>query len=260
MTKASQGKLCLPQLRGAGRKRSDEAISPLSHTPVQREILLSVDDGEAAQGSCLSILLFPPFSVILFGTLLFFGLTRINFISTLNESSQNNTTLAPLFTPEILHWEREILQWAAELRLDPNLVATVMQIESCGNPYAISSAGAMGLFQVMPYHFTENENPYSPNTNAVRGLDYLNAALAVSNGDVGMALAGYNGGIHGASRPESEWAPETIDYKYWGENIYADAAAGQRSSPTLDEWLGAGGASLCAQAAQRVADVRQARP
>ncbi len=223
---------------------------------MQREILLSVDDGEAAQGSCLSILLFPPFSVILFGALLFFSLTRFNFISLPNESSPTNATLTHLFTPEVLHWEKVILQWAAEFRLDPNLVATVMQIESCGNPNAISSAGAMGLFQVMPYHFAENENPFSPNTNARRGLDYLSAALEKYNGDIGMALAGYNGGINGASRPESEWAQETIDYKYWGENIYADAAAGLQSSPTMDEWLGAGGASLCAQAAQRVADVR----
>ncbi len=155
-----------------------------------------------------------------------------------------------------MHWEPEIIQWAKDKNIDPNLVATVMQIESCGAPDAVSSAGAMGLFQVMPYHFSQGEDPFSPNTNASRGLDYLSAALEKYNGDVGTALAGYNGGINGASRPQSEWAQETIDYKYWGENIYADAAAGRQSSPTLDEWLAAGGASLCAQAEQREAYVR----
>jgi soluble lytic murein transglycosylase-like protein len=219
-----------------------------SHTPVEREILLSVDDREVAQGSCLSIFLWPPFSALLFGTLLFLGLIRINFSQTISENSQASGTLAPIFTPQVLNWEKEIIIWASEVELDPNLVATVMQIESCGDPNAISPAGAMGLFQVMPYHFAANEDPYAPDTNAVRGLDYLRAALEKYNGEVGMALAGYNGGINGASRPQSEWAQETIDYKYWGENIYADAAAGRQSSPVLEEWLSAGGASLCAQA------------
>jgi hypothetical protein len=221
---------------------------------VEREILLSVEDGEAAQGSCLSIFLWPPFSAVLFGALLLLGLTRISSTSTITRSDFNGT-LARVFTPQVLQWENEIQQWASNLDLDPNLVATVMQIESCGNPNALSSVGAMGLFQVMPYHFTPNEDPYLPDTNAERGLDYLRSALKKYNGDTGMALAGYNGGINGASRPQSEWAQETIDYKYWGENIYADAATGRLSSPVLEEWLAAGGASLCAQAQPRVAAV-----
>ncbi len=161
-----------------------------------------------------------------------------------------------MFMPQVLIWENEILRWASETDLDPNLVATVMQLESCGNPNAISSAGAIGLFQVMPYHFAGTEDPFVPNTNAARGLNYLHSALEKYNGDVGMALAAYNGGINGANRPQSEWAQQTIDYKYWGENIYADAATGLTSSPTLNEWLAAGGASLCAQAELQVAAAR----
>ena len=199
----------------------------------------------------LRILLFPPFSVILFGTLLFFGLIRIP-VSDRN-SDPSIGTLALIFTPQVLRWQPEIIQWSEENNLDPNLVSTVMQIESCGNPDAVSSAGAIGLFQVMPYHFKEGENPYSPSTNALRGLNYLHSSMQTYSGDIGLALAGYNGGINGASLPQSEWAQETIDYKYWGENIYADAATGRRSSPTLDDWLAAGGASLCAQAEQRLA-------
>jgi len=202
----------------------------------------------------MRILLFPPFSVILFGGLLFLGLIRIP-VSGVNRA-QSFGELAPLFTPEVLYWQPEIIEWSQENNLDPNLVATVMQIESCGNPNAVSSAGAIGLFQVMPYHFNENEDPYSPSINALRGLDYLRSSLETYTGDVGLALAGYNGGINGASRPPSEWAQETVDYKYWGENIYSDAAAGRQSSPTLAEWLAAGGASLCAQAELHVAAAR----
>lgn len=213
-----------------------------------------MDDGEAAQrGGCLSILLWPPFSAVLAGALLLFGLIRIPIQTNLKSSSLE---LSSLFTPQVLYWKTEILQWAKEYDLNPNLIAAVMQIESCGDPSAVSSAGAMGLFQVMPYHFAKGENPYSPNTNASRGLNYLRQSLDSFTGDIALALAGYNGGIQGANRPQSEWARETIDYKFWGENIYADAAAGYQSSPTLDNWLAAGGASLCAQAEQRVAATR----
>jgi soluble lytic murein transglycosylase-like protein len=188
---------------------------------------------------------------MVFGSLLFWGLTQFSFFSTAAPPSHGQ--LAPFFAPQVQRWEPQILAWAAEHDLDPNLVATVMQIESCGNPRATSRAGAMGLFQVMPYHFASGENAYEPATNAARGLDYLRRSLNAFSGNAAMALAGYNGGINGASRPSSLWAQETIDYQYWGENIYADAAAGRSESPVLAEWLGAGGASLCAQADEALA-------
>jgi soluble lytic murein transglycosylase-like protein len=217
---------------------------------MQSEVLLSAahQDGEAAQASsCLSILLWPPFSTLLAGAILLFVLIQFPIPANLQPSTYK---LSTFFTPQVLSWESEIIDWAEERKLDPNLVATVMQIESCGDPHAVSGAGAMGLFQVMPYHFGDGEDPYSPNINATRGLDYLLNSLENFSGDVGLALAGYNGGIGGASRPRSEWAQETIDYEYWGKNIYAEAIAGRTESPTLEAWLAAGGASLCAQAAQ----------
>jgi len=67
-----------------------------------------------------------------------------------------------------------------------------------------------------------------------------------------LGFAGYNGGITGASRPESQWAKETQRYVYWGTGIYEDAIQGKARSDRLDEWLGRGGASLCNQAAQRL--------
>jgi hypothetical protein len=160
-------------------------------------------------------------------------------------------SLNKLFTDEVLYWEENIYRWAAHWDLDPNLVATVMQIESCGDPQALSRAGAMGLFQVMPYHFTETEAPYNPETNSLRGMAYLRQALDTYH-SVRLGLASYNGGIGTAAKPESNWPNETIRYVYWGLNIYQDTVEGKTSSPTLDEWLASGGASLCAQARQRL--------
>ncbi len=159
--------------------------------------------------------------------------------------------LSQIFTPEVQYWGKRILAWSEEWGLDPNLVATVMQIESCGDPLATSHAGAMGLFQVMPYHFEAGENSYDPATNARRGLGYLSDSLA-THITPRLALAGYNGGINGVKRPEYQWANETVRYAYWGSGIYAEASAGDQESATLNEWLNAGGASLCAQARQRL--------
>jgi soluble lytic murein transglycosylase-like protein len=166
-------------------------------------------------------------------------------------AGQSQSGLSQLFTPEVLYWEENILRWAANWDLDPNLVAAVMQIESCGDPTALSPAGAIGLFQVMPYHFQSSDNPYHPETNALRGMAYLKEAFD-TYGSIRLSLAGYNGGIAGAAKPENTWSDETSGYVYWGTNIYQDAAAGRNSSPTLDEWLISGGASLCSQADLRL--------
>ena len=160
--------------------------------------------------------------------------------------------LAAVFTPEVRRWTSEILTWAAPYGLDPNLVATVMQIESCGWPAAVSTSGAQGLFQVMPFHFDPGEAMQDPATNARRGLDYLALGLQRAGGDVGRALAGYNGGHSQIGRDPALWPAQTQRYWYWGTGIYADAASGQPTSPRLEEWLASGGASLCARAAATV--------
>lgn len=162
------------------------------------------------------------------------------------------TTLAPIFTPEVQHWASKIESWSATFKLDPNLVATVMQIESCGAPNVVSGSGAQGLFQVMPDHFASGEDSLDPDTNAARGLAYLALGLARASGDTGLALAGYNGGHSMIGRDSSLWPAQTQRYWYWGTGIYQDARSGQPQSARLQEWLKAGGASLCTQASSQL--------
>ncbi len=166
-------------------------------------------------------------------------------------------TLSAVFTPEVRRWEPQIVTWATAYGLDPNLVATVMQIESCGNPVVASNAGAQGLFQVMPFHFAAGENMLDPETNAARGLDYLSRGLQLAGGQVGLALAGYNGGHSQIGRDSSLWPAETQRYYYWGTGIYEEASAGATESARLSEWLAAGGASLCVRAAAQQAPQAQ---
>ncbi|HVN54493.1 MAG TPA: transglycosylase SLT domain-containing protein [Anaerolineaceae bacterium] len=160
--------------------------------------------------------------------------------------------LAPLYTEEIQHWGPFIQSWASEYALDPNLVATVMQIESCGDPQAGSQSGATGLFQVMPFHFKSGEDPFDPETNARRGLNYLRRSFEKAGGDARLALAGYNGGIGLIQADSATWPVETRRYAAWGAAIYADARQGVAESQTLQDWLGNGGSRLCRQAARRL--------
>ncbi|VAW43639.1 hypothetical protein MNBD_CHLOROFLEXI01-1069 [hydrothermal vent metagenome] len=160
--------------------------------------------------------------------------------------------ISAVFSDEVKYWEADIVRWAGEHNLDPDMVATVMQIESCGDPQALSIAGAQGLFQVMPFHFTAGEAMLDPNTNARRGMNYLTERLVQTNGDVGKAFAGYNGGHVAAGGSWDSWANETQRYFVWSTGIYEDAKAGLTQSPTLQQWYAAGGTSLCQQAATRL--------
>ncbi len=208
-------------------------------------------------GGCLPVLaIIPPLAVLVLSSLLlwfwFDASMHISGDIPLLSLGSAQTEIAPLFTPEVQYWASDIAAWADKRSLDPNMVATVMQIESCGDPQARSSVGAQGLFQVMPFHFETSENPLNPDTNAKRGLAHLNASLEAHGGDVRLAFAAYNAGINGSKRAEALWPAETIRYTRWAMGIYADAQTGEKHSPTLDEWLARGGASLCAQAAERL--------
>ena len=161
---------------------------------------------------------------------------------------QPQAELAPFFAPSVQHWSGRIQGWADQHALDPQLLATVMQIESCGHPTAVSSAGARGLFQVMPFHFEDGEDPFDPHTNARRGGSFLSYCQELAGGAVGETLACYNGGPAIFSRPKERWSAETQQYFRWGVGIYSEAIAQHSTSPTLTQWLAAGGQHLCTQA------------
>ncbi|HSG42642.1 MAG TPA: transglycosylase SLT domain-containing protein [Anaerolineales bacterium] len=212
---------------------------------------VATDDGSG----CLSLFSLPIFAVFVitfFITALSLSAPVATFASQQPQQTPSTGSLSPIFTREIQHWADDISRWANASSLDPNLVAVVMQIESCGDPRALSSAGAMGLFQVMPFHFQSGENPYNPDTNALRGMNYLANSLNTARGNVRLALAGYNGGIGVITRGEWTWASETMRYVYYGAPIYEDARAGLASSPKLEEWYRKYGAGLCRQASNRL--------
>ncbi len=214
---------------------------------------------ETDNSGCLSFYLLPPLGVLLIACLL--AVFALNIpTQTFADTPSTGTVpsaISPIFTREVQHWGSDITRWADASSLDPNLVAVIMQIESCGDPRALSGAGAMGLFQVMPFHFRLGENPYNPETNALRGLDYLARSLDTANGDVRLALAGYNGGIGLILRSEWTWSSETKRYIRYGVPIYEDAKSGASTSAALEEWYQKYGVNLCEQASHRLGLVPQ---
>lgn len=101
--------------------------------------------------------------------------------------------------------------------IDVALVHAVIAAESGYNPSAVSSAGAIGLMQVMPetaadYGVTSADDLFHPETNVVTGVRHLKRLLA-KYGNVDHAVAAYNAG-EGALERNNLAAPyaETRSY------------------------------------------------
>lgn len=221
------------------RARSTETIRQTAASPQE-------------QGSgCLSGFTVIPLSVIFVSYLLASLAMKTNPVL-ITGPDAISSSISPIFTKEIQYWAGNITRWAAASSLDPNLVATIMQIESCGDPRAKSSAGALGLFQVMPFHFLVTDDPYNPETNAERGLAYLKRSLETASGDARLAMAGYNGGIGVIARSEWTWHAETKRYVQFGWPIYRATINGTTSDEAVQNWYVKYGASLCRQASRRL--------
>jgi soluble lytic murein transglycosylase-like protein len=94
---------------------------------------------------------------------------------------------------KIIHYE------AKRADLPPELVLAVIQVESYFDRWAISTTGAQGLMQVMPFWLDEighpEDNLFDIQTNLRMGCTILKYYLDMEDGDLTQALGRYNGSV-----------------------------------------------------------------
>jgi len=80
--------------------------------------------------------------------------------------------------------------------VDPRFIHAVIKQESKYNSKAVSPVGAQGLMQMMPATAERFglKDPFDPAANVAAGTKYLKWLLKRFDGDVSLALAGYNAG------------------------------------------------------------------
>jgi Transglycosylase SLT domain/Domain of unknown function (DUF4124) len=99
-------------------------------------------------------------------------------------------------TPNVRKFEPLVLEYAKKHGLEVALVKAVIAVESAYDPQAISPKGAVGLMQLIPgtaarYGVTRR---MEPKDNISGGTRYLRDLLDMFNGNLQLALAGYNAG------------------------------------------------------------------
>lgn len=85
---------------------------------------------------------------------------------------------------------------AGKYRVDPELVHVVIRAESNYDAFAISSAGALGLMQLMPATARQYGvgNVFDPAQNIEGGVRYLQDLIRLYRGRTALVLAAYNAG------------------------------------------------------------------
>lgn len=88
---------------------------------------------------------------------------------------------------------------ATRAGLDPQLVLGLIQVESGFRKYAVSSAGARGYMQVMPFWVkligNADDNLFHLRTSLRYGCTILRHYLDIEKGDLYRALGRYNGSL-----------------------------------------------------------------
>jgi soluble lytic murein transglycosylase-like protein len=111
---------------------------------------------------------------------------------------------------------------ATRAGLDPQLVLGLMQVESGFKKYAVSSASARGLMQVMPFWVATigepNHNLFDMRLNVRYGCVILRHYLDIERGNLFRALGRYNGSLGRAEYPDLVMAA-------WRQWQYAPAPA-----------------------------------
>jgi soluble lytic murein transglycosylase len=116
----------------------------------------------------------------------------------------------------------EVVEQARSSGLNPYLILSIIRQESAFNPVAVSRSGARGLMQLMPATAREvaarrdldtptRDRLREPQFNITLGADYFATTLRRVEGNLVLALAGYNAGPSRATRWRQQWPDLPMD-------------------------------------------------
>jgi len=93
-------------------------------------------------------------------------------------------------------YQKPIISAAKRYKVDPDLIRSVIAIESCYNRKAVSHAGAQGLMQLMPDTADRFgvKDSFNSSQNIHAGTKYLRFLQLRYKGDLSKVLAAYNAG------------------------------------------------------------------
>jgi soluble lytic murein transglycosylase-like protein len=110
---------------------------------------------------------------------------------------------------------------ATRAGLDPQLVLGLIQVESGFRKHAVSSAGARGYMQVMPFWVKligrPDDNLFHMRVNLRFGCTILRHYLDIENGDLFRALGRYNGSLGKGAYPNAVRAAWDRHWPYPGK-------------------------------------------
>ena len=122
-----------------------------------------------------------------------------------------------------LEFLKTVYYEAKRAGLDPQMVLGLIQVESGFKKYSVSSAGARGYMQVMPFWIrligNKDSNLFHLRTNLRFGCTILRHYLDIEKGDLYRALGRYNGSlgkpeypnmVRGAWEKQWNWGPRVI--------------------------------------------------
>lgn len=102
--------------------------------------------------------------------------------------------------------------------LDPQLVLAVIHVESRFRKYAVSTAGARGYMQVMPFWVgligRKGDNLFLLRTNLRYGCVILRHYLEIEQGNVARALGRYNGSLGKPEYPDMVLGAMRLTWRY----------------------------------------------
>jgi soluble lytic murein transglycosylase-like protein len=122
-----------------------------------------------------------------------------------------------------LEFLKTVYYEAQRAGLDPQMVLGLIQVESGFRKYAVSSAGARGYMQVMPFWLkligNGDQNLFHLRTNLRYGCTILRYYLDIEKGNLYRALGRYNGSlgapeypnmVRGAWEKQWGWVPRDV--------------------------------------------------